>query len=66
MTGIEIKAAAERLKLETELSEAERKRDLAETRVRELKGDLSLLENNPECYFGMQQKIQELFKPTQQ
>ncbi|GEM_PF-3914101 len=66
MTELEIKAAAERLKLETEVDETTKAIDSLEDKMLGLKSDLINLKKDPAEYFRVKAKIQQLFNNTQQ
>jgi hypothetical protein len=66
MTELEINAAAERLKLETELNEKLKTLDEVADRIRKLQASLLNLKKDPAEYFRIEARIQELFKDTQQ
>lgn len=66
MTDLEIEAAAERLKLETELDGALKELDALAGRIRALQAALLNLKKDPAEYFIVEKMIQERFKNTQQ
>lgn len=61
MNEIQIKAAAERLKLETELGAAIEKYESMERQIDFIKNGLLKLQNDPEHYFEVEEKINSMF-----
>lgn len=61
MTDLQIRAAAERLKIETDLGEAQRKLEAAQRQIEFLKIALTKLIMFPEDYFETEDKIKQLF-----
>lgn len=66
MTELQIKAAAKRLVLETELDEAVRALEEAKSKVSGLQAEIITLDRDPEEYFRIEARIQQLIKNTQQ